>query len=224
MTAARLVRLTKSAARSLRECRVQSSRPLLHSGKWHSRTSPFAAAGGGIGATNTKLGVAKRIAGICRSLSWRSRQAWRSRRWAGSAFCLLSPSRRLLSFAAPILRPLPLSAASSVSRACVSGWRSIGHSPRASVQNNGGDLRGRPILADRAMTLSNNGDALFFRAVDRDRQPFMRAQLIAGRGGDAALTRAGRGAPFGVQPFCRRLDSSRRPVWRNGGGRLALRR
>ena len=35
--------------------------------------------------------------------------------------------------------------------------------------NGGGDLRGRPILVGRAMTLIDVADALFFRAVDRDR-------------------------------------------------------
>ena len=35
----------------------------------------------------------------------------------------------------------------------------------------GGDLRGRPILADRAMTVSDDADAVFFRAVARDRHP-----------------------------------------------------
>ena len=53
------------------------------------------------------------------------------------------------------------------------GWRSIGRSPTAiSLKNTGGgDLRGRPILADRAMTVSDDADAVFFRAVARDRHP-----------------------------------------------------
>ena len=66
----------------------------------------------------------------------------------------------------------PLRAARSAGQAGV-GWRSIGRSPTAiSLKNNGGgDLRGRPILADRAMTVSDDADALFFRAVARDRHP-----------------------------------------------------
>ena len=53
------------------------------------------------------------------------------------------------------------------------GWRSIGRSPTAiSLKNTGGgDLRGWPILADRAMILSDDADAVFFRAVARDRHP-----------------------------------------------------
>ena len=36
--------------------------------------------------------------------------------------------------------------------------------------NGGGDLRGRPSLVGRDMILSDIADALFFRAVDRDRR------------------------------------------------------
>ena len=51
------------------------------------------------------------------------------------------------------------------------GWRSIGRSPPAlSLKNNGGGhLRGRPSLVGRAMILTADADALFFRAVARDR-------------------------------------------------------
>ncbi len=63
-------------------------------------------------------------------------------------------------------------AAGSAGQAGV-GWRSIGRSPTAiSLKNSGGgDRRGRPILADRAMTVSDDADAVFFRAVARDRHP-----------------------------------------------------
>ena len=66
----------------------------------------------------------------------------------------------------------PLRAARSAGQAGV-GWRSIGRSPTAIRLKNtgGGDLPGRPILADRAMTVSDDADAVFFRAVARDRHP-----------------------------------------------------
>ena len=53
------------------------------------------------------------------------------------------------------------------------GWRSIGRSPTAiSLKNNGGGhRRGRPCLVGRAMAVSDDADALFFRAVARDRRP-----------------------------------------------------
>ena len=53
------------------------------------------------------------------------------------------------------------------------GWRSIGRSPTAiSLKNNGGGHhRGRPRLVGRAMTVTDNAAALFFRAVARDRHP-----------------------------------------------------
>jgi hypothetical protein len=44
--------------------------------------------------------------------------------------------------------------------------RSIGHSPKRQFKNNGG----------RAMVLSDDADALFFRAVDRDRHHTMPAR------------------------------------------------
>jgi len=53
------------------------------------------------------------------------------------------------------------------------GWRAIGRSPTAiSLKNNGGGhCRGRPSLVGRAMTVTDNAAALFFRAVARDRHP-----------------------------------------------------
>ena len=53
------------------------------------------------------------------------------------------------------------------------GWRSIGRSPTAiRLKNNGGGhRRGRPCLVGRAMAVTNDADALFFRAVARDRHP-----------------------------------------------------
>ncbi len=53
------------------------------------------------------------------------------------------------------------------------GWRSIGRSPTASSLKNtgGGYRRGRPCLVGRAMALSDDADAVFFRAVARDRHP-----------------------------------------------------
>ena len=72
------------------------------------------------------------------------------------------------------LRSRPLAhtprAACPAGRAGV-GWRSIGRSPTAiSVKNNGGGhRRGRPILVGRAMTVTDDAAALFFRAVARDR-------------------------------------------------------
>ena len=43
-----------------------------------------------IGSANTKLGVAKRVAGNIRSLSWRSGQAWPLAAVAGDVFCPLT--------------------------------------------------------------------------------------------------------------------------------------
>ena len=62
------------------------------------------------------------------------------------------------------------------------GWRSIGRSPTAiSLKNNGGGhRRGRPCLVGRAMAGSDDADALFFRAVDRDRHALTQARQTDG--------------------------------------------
>ena len=70
--------------------------------------------GRSIGAADTKLGVAKRIAGLFPVMALAPGLALAE--VAGSAFCLLSPPRRLLSSAAPTLRPLPQLEALSQSR------------------------------------------------------------------------------------------------------------
>jgi hypothetical protein len=69
---------------------------------------------------------------------------------AGSVFCPLTLSRRLL---------------------IVCGPDAPGHSITAlSLKNNGGGhLRGRPSLVGRAMIVTDHADALFFRAVGGDR-------------------------------------------------------
>ena len=53
------------------------------------------------------VGVAKHVAGIYRSLSWREDQVWSSRRWPALVFCPLTLSRRLNCLLHRRFRPLP---------------------------------------------------------------------------------------------------------------------